>query len=524
MNVRKFAYITPLLILFLEMFSSCELLRPVRPKVGEKNIISFTIDGVAGTIVGTNISVILPVGSSLLNKVPVIVISERATISPASGVAQDFTNPVTYTVTADDYTTKDYLVTVSSGELLKWAKSFGGTNYDYAYSIQQTSDGGYIMAGFVYSTDGDVTFNHGDADYWIVKVDPAGSLLWQKSLGGSSYEYANAIKQTSDSGYIVAGYSASSDGDVSANHGEEDYWIVKLDQDGNIIWEKSLGGSSYDEAYDVQQTSDGGYIVVGASRSSDGDVTGNHGWLDYWIVKLDSSGNITWEKSFGGSTHDGAYAVQQSADSGYIVVGYSESVDGNITNPHGSSDYWVIKLDSSGNMTWQKSFGGSDSELAYSVRQTTDGGYIVSGGSYSTDGDITNNHGGQDFWVIKLDSSGTLTWEKSFGGSGDEGAYSVEQANDGNYVLGGFASSSDGDVTANYGSNDYWIVKIDQSANIIFEKNFGGMSIDEGRSLKQTSDGGYIMIGASASSDGDVTDNHGSHDYWVLKLDTNLEL
>ncbi len=187
---------------------------------------------------------------------------------------------------------------------IQWEKALGGTGYDYATSIVQTSDGGYIVAGYSYSNDGDVTGNHGSADYWVVKLDNTGSISWQKSLGGSGDDEAASIVQTSDGGYIMAGSSNSNDGDVTGNHGSYDCWVVKLDNTGSVSWQKSLGGTGGDLASSVEQTSDGGYIVAGQSYSTDGDVTGNHGVADCWVVKLDDTGSISWQKSLGGSNAD----------------------------------------------------------------------------------------------------------------------------------------------------------------------------------------------------------------------------
>ncbi|MCD6097265.1 T9SS type A sorting domain-containing protein [bacterium] len=176
---------------------------------------------------------------------------------------------------------------------IQWQKCLGGSGYDYAYSIQQTDDGGFIVAGYSNSNDGDVSGNHGERDYWVVKLNSAGDLVWQKSLGGSSWDEAWSIQQTSDGGFIVAGYSESNDGDVSGHHGGYDYWVVKLDSAGDIVWQKCLGGSYWDYAYSIQQTFDGGYIVAGESRSNNGDVSGNHGWGDYWVVKLSPEDGIS---------------------------------------------------------------------------------------------------------------------------------------------------------------------------------------------------------------------------------------
>ena len=207
-------------------------------------------------------------------------------------------------------------------------------------------DGGYIVAGYADSNDGDVSGNHGGGDCWIVKLDTLGKIKWQKCLGGSGGEMAQSIQQTKDGGYIVAGYAESNDGDVTGNHGDHDYWIVKLDNTGSIKWQKSLGGTRSDEARSIQQTGDGGYIVAGESRSNNGDVSGHRGNMlsDYWIVKLDSIGNIQKEHSFGGTSNDGANSIHQTKDGGFIIAGYTYSNDGDVRGNKGGSDYWIVKL------------------------------------------------------------------------------------------------------------------------------------------------------------------------------------
>src|SRR5205085_2881439 len=180
-------------------------------------------------------------------------------------------------------------------------KSLGGGAEDKAWSVVQTTDGGFVIAGSSLSNNGDITIPHGDYDYWIVKLDANGNLVWQKSLGGSGDDQAFSIQQTTDGGFIIAGVSYSQDGDVSGNHGSGDYWIAKTDIAANILWEKSFGGTSTDVGYSVQQTIDGGFLVAGSTISNDGDVSQTHGGVDCWVLKLDTSGNLEWQKSLGGS-------------------------------------------------------------------------------------------------------------------------------------------------------------------------------------------------------------------------------
>ena len=405
---------------------------------------------------------------------------------------------------------------------IEWQKSLGGSGYDFGHSTQQTIDGGYIVVGRSNSTDGNVTGNHGDYDFWVVKQSNTGSIIWQKSLGGTWMEWARSIQQTTDGGYIVAGLSYSNDGDVTGNNGSSDFWVVNLDSLGAINWQKSLGGTGNDFAYSIQQTTDDGYIVAGSSSSTDGDVTSNHGFNDYWVVKLDSIGIIVWQKTLGGSSWDVATSIQQTTDGGYIVTGFSSSSNGDITSYHGGRDYWVVKLDSTGTTVWQKSLGGSGSDEARSIQQTTDGGYIIAGNSNSTDGNLTGNHGNYDCWVVKLSNVGVVEWQKSLGGSGDDGGNSIQQSTDGGYVVAGYTNSTDGDIIGNNGGYDYWVVKLSSIGNIIWQKALGGFGSDAATSIQQTSDGGYIVAGDSYSTNGDVTGNNGIVDYWVVKLSPSV--
>jgi len=349
---------------------------------------------------------------------------------------------------------------------IEWQKCFGGSSEDFTSLIKQTNDGGYIIVGGSESNDGDVSGHHGDSDYWIVKLTSGGAIDWQKCFGGSGSDWASSIQQTSDGGYIVAGGSESNDGDVTGHHGSSgtmDYWILKLNTRGSIEWQESLGGSNRDYATSIQQTSDGGYIVAGYSSSNNSDVTGNLGGSDSWIVKLTSTGSIQWQKSLGGSSDDSAESIQQTSDGDYIVAGGSESNDGDVTGHHSSSDtmdYWIVKLTSGGAINWQKSLGGSGYDLANLIQQTSEGGYIVAGQSDSKDGDVTGNHGGHDYWIVKLASTGSIEWQKCFGGSGWDQYTSIQQTSDGSYIVAGYSSSNGGDVTGNHGGYDYWVVKL----------------------------------------------------------------
>jgi len=403
---------------------------------------------------------------------------------------------------------------------IQWQKSLGGTSFDGALSILQTNDGGYIVAGRSSSIDIDVSSNYGSYDFWVVKLNNIGAIEWQKSLGGTNFDGATSIQQTNDGGYIVAGVSYSNDGQVSGNHGGCDFWVIKLTNIGIIEWQKSLAGSDYDQANSIKQTNDGGYIVAGTSFSYDGDVSGNHGLDDFWVVKLSSIGTIEWQKNLGGTDGEAAFSIHETNDGGYMVAGASNSNDGDVSGNHGNSDLWVVKLNNTGTILWQKSLGGLGYESLGSIQQTNEGGYIVAGYSDSNDGDVSGNHGGLDYWIVKLTNEGAIEWQKSLGGSGDDFAYSIKQSNDGGYIVAGQSLSNDGDVSDNHGSVDYWVVKLTSIGAIEWQKSLGGTGAEHTFSVQQTTDGGYIVAGRSDSNDGDVSGNHGSFDYWVVKLNT----
>ena len=417
--------------------------------------------------------------------------------------------------------------------VIEWQKCYGGNNGDYAWSIEQTSDGGYITAGYTEGPDnGDIMGYHGNivvGDLWIVKSASDGTIQWQKCLGGAYQETGAVIHQTADGGYIVAGSSASVDCSITGNHGGLDYWIVKLNSKGDIVWQKMAGGSKNEYAYGLAIANDGGYFVSGFTESSDGDVTINHGVRDFWIIKLDASGNLIWQKSLGGDQDDEAFSVQATSDGGCVAAGYTQSANGDVTGFHGKSDLWIVKLDNTGNLQWQKALGGSGSEGAWSIQVTKDGGYIAAGSSNSNDGDVSGNHmafgpGDLDFWVVKIDNAGNLQWQKCYGGSFNEIAYFIQNTPDGGYVLTGSAESSDGDLTchASGGITDLWTIKINGTGGLQWQKNMGGNYYDEGHCVQALNDGSFIIAGSTCSTDISgyhaPTNNGSCGDFWVIKL------
>jgi hypothetical protein len=414
-----------------------------------------------------------------------------------------------------------------------WQKFYGGGQSDKALTMDKTTDGGCIVAGSTNSINGDVTVFKGREDVWIIKLDSTGKIEWQKTYGGSLDDEARAVLQTKDGGYIFTGATKSNDGDVNGNHmvGAPDVWVVKLDGQGNMQWQKTYGGTSWDEGNSIQQTNDGGYVVAASCKSKDGDAAGyidgtrnNYlGRPNFWIIKLNITGNIQWQKNYGGSGDDTPYSIEPTNDGGYIVAGKSESrvmrnYPSDVTDNHGNYDYWVIKLDGSGNVQWKKSYGGTNWDICNAIHQTPNG-YIMAGYSRSTDGDITKAHLDNEYWVVALDNSGNISWQKTYGGNGSDIASDIALTKDGGFLIAGTSSSNDADIAGNNvrGQNG-WLLKINASGDVQWQKTLGGSSPDYGSSVKIATDGSIYFAGYSYSKDAGTNGYKGAIDFYVVRM------
>jgi len=346
-----------------------------------------------------------------------------------------------------------------------WTKTFGGTGSDMSNSVQQTTDGGYIITGIVSS--------YLYPNVWLIKTDSNGDTLWTNTFGGSNYDWGESVQQTTDGGYIITGATHS------YGNGGSNVWLIKTDLIGDTLWTKTFGadGGSDEIGYSVQQTTDGGYIIAGT-----------------WLIKTDSLGNEEWINE--NIDYDWGESVQQTTDGGYIITG-------GISGPNGYPDAKLIKTDSNGDSLWTQSFGGNENDQGHSVQQTTDGGYIIAGETRSF------GNGIQDVWIIKTDANGDSLWSKTFGGSDSDEGYSIQQTTDGGYIITG--------MTRSFGTNgsfDVWIIKTDSTGNEEWNRAFGGGSEDVGKSVQQTTDGGYIIAGRFFTS-------NSSYDFWLLKVIAN---
>jgi uncharacterized repeat protein (TIGR01451 family) len=395
--------------------------------------------------------------------------------------------------------------------------------YTRAKHTIKTPEGGFLVAGTGGAASGDIPAGTmGSGDVWIMKLDSARNIVWSKLYGGSKAERFGALQITPDNGYIFTAGTLSSDGDITLNKGSQDFWVVKLNQSGDIQWQKTYGGSRFDAGEHIELTRDGGYIVSGLTSSSDGDVSGitSLDTNDIWVVKLDNIGNLQWQKCYGSAYIDRGSIVKQLTTGNYIIAGEVDRNSGWVTGHHGfnRADIWVAELDQSGNLVWQKALGGPNYEFLGDVEPTANGGFLVVGSSYSETGDVSGNHGNSDAWVIQIGAGGTIQWQKCFGGSSTEGFTDVQRLFNGNYIAVGNTASTNGDVTFGRGMHDVWIVSFTNTGQLLWQKTIGGSQHDLGGSINQLSEYEFVLMAQTSSNNFDVVGAKGLADLWLVKL------
>lgn len=337
---------------------------------------------------------------------------------------------------------------------------------------------------------------------------------------------------------MIFGVTNSIDGDISYNHGMEDYWLLETDTSGNIIWEKTYGGSNSEYSENMIKSSDNGYIMFGFTFSNDGDITNFHGGADYWVIKTDSTGNLEWEKCLGGSIGDAGMQIRNTVDSGYICAGYICSSDGDITCFNGVYDAWIVKLSGEGEIEWNKCVGGYQMDYGLCIRQTNDGGYVMGGWTLTFDSalmicDLHSLHE-NDALVVKMDSVGNTEWQKCYGGSHSEGLVDIEQTSDSGYVFLASTNSNDGDVSGLHGpagitaNPDLWVVKLDGEGTLEWQRCLGGTNWENPSFIRQMENGNYLVDSYTYSNDGDVSGHHSmlydTPDIWLVKLSPEGDL
>ncbi|MCS6917492.1 MAG: MopE-related protein [Chitinophagales bacterium] len=399
---------------------------------------------------------------------------------------------------------------------IAWQYSLGGSLLEELRGAVICPDGGWVVVGSSRSSDYDIPANKNGDDYLIARFAADGTLKWVRTYGGNRGETARTVMCTSDGGFIVGGNTQSQAQDVGPHNGYFDIWILKLDSLGNIVWKKTFGGSGFDNCYRVIP-SGSNYYFTGFTESVDGMGTGNHGGRDMVVAKINSSGVLVWQKVLGGSLNEEAACLLETSSGNLLVVGFSESADGNLTGNMGMRDYWVLMLDPNGNIQWQKNYGGNFDDAARWVIEPEPNRFVICGFSYSTNGHRTEALGSYDFWIIKIDHNGNLIWQKSLGGSGYDYAYHISKTFDGKYLVSGQTYSSDQMVSNNKGAGDYWVSLMDTNGTFLWGKIFGGSKMDECRWAEQLNTNEWLVVGFSHSSDHDVALQKGNGDGWIVR-------
>jgi hypothetical protein len=408
---------------------------------------------------------------------------------------------------------------------------YGGAVWEGAWSIIP-KNGGIIAFCSTSSNDGDVSFNHGKNDYWLIKTNDIGEIVWEKTYGGSEEDYPAHMLPSPDGGYVMFGHTYSTNGDVSCNHGDGDWWLVKTDSLGNIQWSHCYGGTHKETASQLIYAHEGGYVMTGKTGSVDGDISHNNGMFDVWVVKVDWEGEILWERTFGGSSNDWGNSIAPTADGGYIVGGGASSHDGNVYCPDAVasewSTAWVIKLDGEGQIEWQNCYGGTESDIVADIIQTQDSGFIFLGAISSGDGDVDCFHGTpgdgstNDMWVVKLDETGEIEWHRCLGGTGFDSPKLIRQMQDGGYLVGGNTTSRDGTVVCNEslpGTHTVILYKLSPEGETEWTKCLGSQVDNSLLSMHMFSDY-HFLLGATTRTWGmDVDcDLKGETDIWIVEI------
>ena len=324
------------------------------------------------------------------------------------------------------------------------------------------------------------------------------------------------------------GTSNSSDFDVTENNGAQDYWLAKLDNLGNVSWQKSYGFQGNDTGISMIQTSDLGYLLVGVLDVTASNGAGNtsrsttrHAGGNYWALKLDASGNLEWSKFYGGNFTDTPEGVVETDDGDFIIAGGSDSTDTDITNNKGAYDFWVVRISNNGDLIWEKSFGGDEIDEAKAILKSNDGNIFIAGDTRSNNMDVSRNNGAADIWLIKMSTGGDLIWEKTYGGTSFDVSRDLQTTQDGGLLLAGSSRSSDGDLSENKGQNDAWVIKVDSDGNLQWETSVGGSNIDFAYGVTELNDQSIIVVGDTSSNDVDIIENKGFTDVLVFKIETD---
>ncbi|MDR0591867.1 MAG: hypothetical protein LBG60_01135 [Bifidobacteriaceae bacterium] len=403
-----------------------------------------------------------------------------------------------------------------------FTRAFGGGRNDWFNAAAVTLDGDYVAAGQTYSDDGDFPPRHGDVDALLARFDAGGDQLWAKTLGGSSADAFNTLMATADGGFIAAGYTYSDDGDFPRSRGEEDAVVARFDATGEMEWAKTLGGEGPDMFNALAETEDGGFIAVGETHSFSGDFPPSKNAGDALLARFDPTGELLWAKTLGGNDFDSLSAVAMTADGGYMTAGATLSVDGDFPVTEDVGYALLARFDATGEMLWAETLGGSDVDTLSGLVVTADGGCVAVGMTSSVDGDFPAAEGGTDALVAGFDAAGERLWAKTLGGTGPDGFASLAAIADGGYIVVGQTASQDGDFAASRGGGDAVLAKLTEAGEMLWSKTLGGTSVDGFSAVAVTADGGYLAAGLTNSDDGDFPRTGGEVGFEATATDAVL--
>ena len=406
----------------------------------------------------------------------------------------------------------------SPGDIIR-SQTFGLPNEtESGYGLDYSSDGNITVCGISYIPESINPGGLGNGDAWVLRLDRNGTLIWERLFGGNQTDYALSVHNLPDGGAAVIGTTGSYNGDVSNFHGQGDMWFLRLDNEGRIIWDRALGGNLMDEGSDLELTPDGGYLLCGYTHSDNGDVKRQIGGGDLWLIRMDDYGRIVWQQTYGGSGKDSAASITATKDGGYVICGSSNSTDGMVKGNRTSSDVWVIKVDRNGTLLWEEAYGGSKLDWGHSVIELASGDLMVGGVTASDDGDVGQNYGAADIWLMKLNPTGKMIWQKTFGGNYSDNVWKLLPSPSGGAYYIGDSFTKEGMFSGNQGESDLLIGEVDNNGTFLWARQIGGSSVDRGSWMAKTADEHLILTGMTTSSDGDLTGIHTGGDLLLLEV------
>lgn len=393
-----------------------------------------------------------------------------------------------------------------------WSRNYGGYAVDGFGSFILTRDSCFLIVGAT-STDTISGFS-GQSDGWVVKTDLDGKVLWQRCYGGDSIDRLVACIQLHDGNYVLAGTTM---GDITNYHGHIDAWLVKIDSTGNVIWSYAYGGTAYEELSSIVESDNGSIVILGTANSEDGDVSPNGYNMDFWLVKINSNGQILWDKSYGQDGSEFGNSIYKTKDGNYMLCGGASGGMNPVCGQNGNPSFWLVCVDSLGSLLWQRCYGGSRYEEPFKVIESLDGGFVLVGQTISVNGDISDTtEMSFQGWIVKTDTLGNLEWEKTLGSNGIEKFNSVIATTDTTYLLLGYTNSND--ISGFNGNTDYYLAKLDNNGKVLWEYCFGGTLDEFPHTILQIEPNCYVISGGTESSNGDITTSYGYVDGWLLKF------